>query len=195
MLDRKLIILLSFCCFGCLRPHSSYIEPTKTKTGKQSIYLIDKKINIDYYGDYLFHPLKASQTPNYHKEYNKIIRSTPKHRLLFCAHTTLMPYCTSYGFWYKNNSRDFLASNLLKELKESGNSENVFSELIQLGKVYHVKIIYDLYNPAFGLFIHYAEYISEQGADSYRITFSTTDSNLEWFQNECEGIISSMEFR
>jgi len=195
--NKLIIVILSISLFfaGCFRPHSSYVKPVKTNAGKQSIYLSEHKVNIDFYGDYLFHPLKASQTPYHHKEYIQIIRSIPNYRLLFCAHTIIKPYCTTYGIWYKNSNRDSLASKLVLKLRESGNSENIVTELTQLGKVYYSKINYDLYNSKYGLFIHYAEFISEQGRDVYRITFSTADSNLDWFQNECEGIISSMEFR
>jgi hypothetical protein len=168
--------------------------PEKNNAGKIDVYSAIDNVNVVFYGDYLFHKFN-SNSPLFNTKWNKSLTIANKCRILYSAHTTIKPYCSVVGISYADSNKDTLTELLFQQIKSSGFSENLKLENLLIGKEYFSVFDYDFYYIKQSRFVHYTEYLSQQGNRVYRIAFSTLDSNLEWFKNESTGILESMEYR
>lgn len=62
------LLAVNMLLISCYRHSLSTIHPEKISSLNKSLFIENKAIVIDFYGDSFFHPLKASQTPYFHKE-------------------------------------------------------------------------------------------------------------------------------
>ncbi len=76
-------------------------KTTTTADGRRLIKNGNELISIKYYTDYWFHELDKEHTLNYDEDFIRSIYKNKNAELLYTAHTTVEPYCSTIGVLYK----------------------------------------------------------------------------------------------
>lgn len=188
-------ILFIWVLNSCSRIPVNYISPRTSGNGKIEIYSSPDKFALLYFGDYTFLKYSPKNSPHFNRDWNKTMRIQRKAELCYSAHTTIQPYCSVLGIRYASESKETITALIYEALKQSGKAENILKETKQLGREFFQVIEYDFFNSKYSRNVHYTEYVFQQGNHVHRIAFSTEETNLDWFKNECKGILESLEYR
>jgi len=153
------------------------------------------KISIKYYEDYWFHKLNKKFTLNWNKDFVKSIYQNSNKKILFTAHTTIEPYCSTIGLLYKNNNIEMMVQNNAEYLRKKLNAKNIISTTKIIGMIRYIKLSYILNSSKLRTDSKYVEYYSVQGENILRIIFWTIEANDNWFESETKGIIETVKSR
>jgi hypothetical protein len=165
----------------------------KNVDGLQSVENREQNIFIKYYGDYWFHNLTRQTTLNWDRNFVKSIKFNRISKvLLYTAHTSSEPYCSTIGLLYKNRPLIETIKDITVTLKKIG-AGNITTTTEIIGTGNYTLLSYELRNDQFKVTSKYLEYYSIQGKDVLRIIFWTTETGDNWLESEAKGIIESIE--
>jgi hypothetical protein len=194
MINRKVFVLVAgviVILAGCAVRLTSRSELTIVD-GKQLVTMKKEGLSITYYGDYVFHDFTKKRTLNWSSTFSNSIAVLSNAKTLYCAHTTIAPYCSTIGVLYKNvKLSDCIKKMTLWYKVQNAINLNNTEESIGLNRF---KILsFELTDPVLNVQRNYIEYYSEQGSNVMRISFWSTDSDATWLPRESSGIVGTLK--
>ena len=190
-----IVIVIGFLILASCNGYKKASETTiKRDEGMQFVANKKENISIKYYGDYWFHDLTKKVTLNWDQNFiNSIGFNKNKKALLFTAHTTIDPYCTTIGLSYKNCLLEETVNDISEHLKKDLKAVNLTTTTETIGAGTYTKLSYELRNDQNQVFSKYIEYYSTQGGNVLRVVFWSTESNENWLVNESKAIIETIK--
>ena len=166
----------------------------KNVDGTQLVENKKENISIKYYGDYWFHSFTKKTTLNWDKTFIKSIDANKTGKtLIYCAHTTIEPYCSTLGLIYNDNHLTQIIKDVEENFKKQ-RAENLTTTNELIGTNSFAKLSYELPDSELRIKRRYIEYYSLQGKNTLRIIFWTTETREGWLESEAKGIIETIKF-
>jgi hypothetical protein len=180
---------------SCVSMKTSSGTSFDSSSGLSIIHFKGEHFSITYFADYTFNDFTKSQTLNWDRNFSKSIHSFRiKPILIYCGHTTMRPYCTSIGLFYKNSSRDSIIKVLKNDLKMNLPALNLTDTTYFIG-INNVRVLtYDIVDQQFRVRNSYRDYYVEEKGSIFRITFWTRDADENWLTTESLPILESLRF-
>ena len=174
--------------------NSRFITGTYMEEIDREEFLLNSKtgIKVNYYGDYRFEKLNKRTTVTFDKVLLRSIKKNGKSKKLYDSYTSIDPYVSSIGLWYKKNDA--------QSIKKSRVAFITSTELpiIEMKKVdiKDTSIQYLRYSSKSSkddstIVINYCEYLIELKVGSGSIIFWTTNSS-DWLERESLGVIKTL---
>ncbi|HCW08999.1 MAG TPA: hypothetical protein DGG95_16710, partial [Cytophagales bacterium] len=178
-----LLVLLVCSCAGY---KSITGVAVSADNGLKKVSIPSHHFTITYFGDYWFHPLDPNQTLNWSDELGQIINDQKGRKILYSAHTTVGPYCSSVGVSYPDTSVHKMIRNDTILLREKYKASNLKIESRKLiGRNFYTVIKYNLRHKQLKVVPSYAEYFTKCNQFTLRFIFVTMEENKEeWFDND-----------
>ncbi|MBL0340082.1 MAG: hypothetical protein IPP71_03685 [Bacteroidetes bacterium] len=190
-----LCVLISSLLCSCTGYKTATGTKITTSGGKQLVENNKAQLSLLYYGDYWFHSLNRKTTLNYDQGFVKSIRSQPgKKLLLFTAHSTIEPYCSTAGFLYKDCTLAETINGISFHLKSKLKAENLIVATGNTNTKSYSTLSYELKNSKLKINCSYLEYYFTHDTNVVRIIFWTSDSNKSWLKSESEAILETIRF-
>jgi len=172
---------------GCI------VKPTED--GNQRVTILKNNIAITYFGDYWFHDLVKNKTLHWSNELVELLAENKKRQILYAAHTTTPPHCSSVGVLYKDTSIHKFTEREAVLLKEKNKARNFKKDSgKEIGTKTYVKFEYDLRDGSLKVNRRFVEYYTVCNGCILRIIFWTMEIDKEgWLVDETEGILKTLD--